>query len=552
MATEVAISTDRVQKFVDDLEAEKTALSTCTQLFTTLSNHFKSLEESLSLRAKSVESKLQSLESTSRQTLQSLSQREDSIPQRESEAVDGVRERKQAAIAAIEKLVPKDAGLSENLRSLAMRMDSLGLVKLIVSKRKEPGSFRAELTDAINVAIDPPKLVLDAVEEFLENKTARTGIMDKRWAVALLVQALFPDMKPSSSMNLGDENVDSGPKFAKSVVERAWRVLEMWKEQMGQGGEGSDFGKFGPVEAVMFLQMVVGFGLKSRFDEEFLKKMVLEFSSRRDIAKLAPCLGFGEKLADIIDELVRMSKEIDAVYFATESGLTERFPPASLLKSFLKNSRKNATDALKKGNNSAVASEESSNIELNAIRAVVKCVEDQKLESVFTLDAMKKRANVLEKAKSERRKSSGSAPSSSKLSGKRGHSSGGGKGSGPPIRPAKVAKLSYHPSFARRTPAPVPAPPPRQPSPAARYSLARYGYPGHDAFEVNGGNPYTPTSYGVAHNRNAAGISQQQYSPIVGSPTGAYLPPLHGEQTSYDYASAGQQAYHPTNPSYTQ
>ncbi len=51
-----------------------------------------------------------------------------------------------------------------------------------------------------------------------------------------------------------------------------------------------------------------------------------------------------------------MGKEIDAVYFATESGLTERFSSVSLLKSFLKNSKKNATDALKKGNNSAAAS----------------------------------------------------------------------------------------------------------------------------------------------------------------------------------------------------
>lgn len=49
----------------------------------------------------------------------------------------------------------------------------------------------------------------------------------------------------------------------------------------------------------MFLQMVVGFGLSSRFDNEFLRKLVLDFASRRDMAKLSACLGFGEKMGGL-------------------------------------------------------------------------------------------------------------------------------------------------------------------------------------------------------------------------------------------------------------
>lgn len=58
---------------------------------------------------------------------------------------------------------------------------------------------------------------------------------------------------------------------------------------------------------------------------------------------------------DIIDELVKSGKEIEAVYFAIESGITERFSPVSLLKSYLHNSRKNATTILKNGNYSTAA-----------------------------------------------------------------------------------------------------------------------------------------------------------------------------------------------------
>lgn len=55
--------------------------------------------------------------------------------------------------------------------------------------------------------------------------------------------------------------------------------------------------------------------------------------------------------ADIIDELIKNGKEIDAIYFASEAGLTERFPPLNLLKSYHRNYKKNVSTTMKKGNN---------------------------------------------------------------------------------------------------------------------------------------------------------------------------------------------------------
>ena len=54
-------------------------------------------------------------------------------------------------------------------------------------------------------------------------------------------------------------------------------------------------------------------------------------------------------MPEIIDGLVKSGKEIEAVYFASESGLTERFPPVSLLKTHLRNCRKNANNISKNG-----------------------------------------------------------------------------------------------------------------------------------------------------------------------------------------------------------
>nr|AIN75610.1 FRIGIDA4a [Dimocarpus longan] len=408
-------------------------------------------------------------------------------------------------------------------------MDSSQLLKFIVSKRKESMSLRAEISSAIRESVDAPRLVLDAVDEFLVQKVEGVGVTDKRWACGMLVQALFPECKKAV-----------GPEYASSIVERAAGILERWKQQMAEA-------ELSPAEAVMFLQMVVGFGLNSRFDQDFFSKLVLDFASRRDMPKLAASLGLGDKLADILDELVKSGKEIEAVYFASESGLTERFPPVSLLKSYLRNSKKNATNKLKNGNYRNAATEESSNMELNSIKAIIRCVEDHKLDSEFSIDSLKKRASQLEKAKAERKKSS---VTNTKPQNKRGYGAGSSRGSGPPpLRPSKAAKFSNaYQSLGRRNAAAS-----AQVSPAARYS-GPYSYPNQSVYEGPTTAHYA-SGYGVPHTQSPAAISQQHYPLPVDNVGGAGFRASgsYGGQSSfsaYDYSSAAPPSYQ--SSSYTQ
>ncbi|XP_068344650.1 FRIGIDA-like protein 4a [Pyrus communis] len=546
MGTEVVVTTDRVQKFFEDLEAQKAILSTSTKLFTTLSDHFDSLQKSISEKSHSLESKIQSLESRSRETLQSLDHREASIPERESSTAARIEEQKAAALAEVEKNVFGDLDLAETLKSFCRKMDSQGLVKFIVSKRKESISIRAEIVQAISEAVDPLRLVLDALEDFLDSKAKKFGVTDKRWACGLLVQALFPEGKPNAGAK--------GPEFSRSMVERAAAIADMWKAQMDGDSNGGG-GTLGAAEAVMFVQMLVGFRLKKKFGEEFFRKLVMEHAARRDMAKLARALEFGEKMGDVIDELVKNGKEIEAVYFASESDLTERFPPVSLLKSYLKNSRKNAATILKNGNNSVAATEESSTFELNSIKAIIKCVEDHKLESEFSLENLRKRATHLEKARTERKKRSASSsrPHNNKRayggSGGGGSGSGGGGGRGvgqSSSRPAKAAKFSNaYPSFTRRNPNPLP-----QHSPATRYS-GPYNYPSQSVYDGPTVASYGST-YGAPPAQSPAALPSQHYS-LSGDSLGAAgfrSSGAYGGQTNYGYASAAPPAYQP--PSYPQ
>lgn len=189
--------------------------------------------------------------------------------------------------------------------------------------------------------------------------------------------------------------------------------------------------------------------------------------------------------------------------------------------------------------------EESSNVELNSIRAIIKCVEDHKLESEFSIDSLRKRATHLEKAKAERKKNSAG---SSKPQNKRGFSSSSGRGGGgsSSFRPAKAAKYSNAYSFSRRNT----NPPPAHHSPAARYSGA-YNYPVQSVYDGPAAAPYA-SSYGVPHTQSPAAIPQQHYSLQADNLSGSAFRSSgsYSGQTSYgpyDYANAGQQSYQPSS-----
>ncbi|KAJ4950310.1 hypothetical protein NE237_027142 [Protea cynaroides] len=529
MATEV-IDRERFQKAFDKLETQKNLLTTCSELWKNLSKHFSSLEESLLEKSKALDAKIETLDTETKKTLEALEERENSIPERESAAIARVKEQEAVVLSNFEQTVSGTPELPEALRSICRKMDATSLLRFMVANRKESVALRTEISPAIAESVDPHRLVLDALEDFIYQKSGKPGIPDRRWACGTLLQALFPTI----------ESGEKAPPVAGSIAERAAIVAEAWKVKM----DDKDWGGMGPAEASMFLQMVVGFGLQSKFEEEFLKKLVLGFPSRREMPKLAAQLGFGEKMKDMIDELVKNGKEIEAVYFASESGLTEQFPPLSLVKSYLKNSRRNATMILKNGHYNVAATEEAGALELNSIKAIIKCVEDHNLESEFTLDSLRKRVTHLEKAKADRKKNTaaaGSRPHQNK------RARGGGSGGGPPsFRPAKTGRFSNsYSSFGRRGGGPA------HQNPAPRFS-GPYNYPSQHVYEGPAPTTYASPYGGAPHAQSPAAMPQQYSYPTedLGAgatrATGSYA--AQTTYNAYDYAAAAQPTYQPSYP----
>nr|XP_010915058.1 FRIGIDA-like protein 4b isoform X2 [Elaeis guineensis] len=503
MATDVSPA-DGIQKVCDYLEAQKTLISNCTLLWKNLSDHFSSLRQTLADRSQAIDSQIQALDADTEQTLESLDLREASIPDRESTAAALIQERQDAVLAEIEipDAKPPD-DLPGLLRWYCRRMDSAGLWRFVVSRRRDLAILRKVIDQAVAESVDPARLVVDAVADFLDHQTS--GGADRCWALGMLLRALF------------DSEGRKAPKVSKSMREKAAAVAEAWKEKLGGNKGGGGEGGMGGSEAQLFLQMVVAFGLSSKFEEELLKKLVLEHASRKEIGKLAPGLGLGEKMADIIGELVKNGKELEAVYFAHEAGLTERFSPLPVLKSYLQSSREKANAILKDGNHSTAST--ATGAEMSDLRSIIRCVETCRLESEFSIDGLKKRVAQMEKAKAEKKK----AATANKSGSKRKRSTGGTALS---FRPAKATRTFNAPSH--RSPTVPQLPVGRQP-----YSCSSRG--GFDG-------PLS-ASYGLAYSQTPI-MSQPYYGPDEMSGRRSRVP--YGTSINYggyDYAAPSQSSY---------
>ncbi|KAF9610265.1 hypothetical protein IFM89_021826 [Coptis chinensis] len=100
----------------------------------------------------------------------------------------------------------------------------------------------------------------------------------------------------------------------------------------------------------------------------------------------------GMNLCDFIQKLNSRRKQIDAVKFVYAFDVVEKFPPVSFLKAYLKESKKVAQE------NEAIAKETA------YLRAIIKCIEEYKLESQFSRESIDKRIEQLEKQKVERKR----------------------------------------------------------------------------------------------------------------------------------------------------
>lgn len=493
-------------------------MTSCTLLWKELSDHFTSLEQNLQKKSEALKHKIQTLDNQTKASLASLKKREVTIDGSVEIALERVEEHRELALKSLsdpdyenpDGEVDDGDGSFMVLKSLCLTMESREFWNFVITKKKEIEILRKQIPLALAECVDPAKFVIEAISEVfpVDKRGERSGEKgnDLGWACVLILESLIPVVVDPV---IGKSRLLVTP----SVKERAKEIAETWKKSLEERG-GIENVKTPDVHT--FLQHLVTFGIVKKDDVDLYRKLVVGSAWRKQMPKLAVSLGLGDKMPDMIEELISRGQQLDAVHFTYEVGLVDKFPPVPLLKAFLKDAKKAAASVLEDPENTGRAAHLAARKEQSALRAVIKCVEDYKLEARFPPENLKKRLEQLEKAKTEKKRPA-AVPAN-----KRTRASNGG-----PMPPAKAGRLTnaYVSSF--------PAPPTFVRSPS--HTQYPTGVPAY---------PSPPAVYGSRSPPSPYAYSPEAAAPIAGSyPVAPLNYPAYGGYGN-GFAPAYQQAYY--------
>ncbi|XP_030486075.2 FRIGIDA-like protein 3 [Cannabis sativa] len=436
----------QLQKAFAELESHRAV--TLNLKWKELEEHFHGLEKSLKRRFHELEDQEKEFENRTIKARDLLVKKEADIVAKEQASLDKLQEKRDAAVFAIASARDKhrkvssddpavvttegqnvqpsteetpqentisDGDLEEmkspenehegvksypQLVTLCKEMDSEGLHKFISDNRKNLAAIREEIPFALRAAINPASLVLESLEDFYRAESTNTdgkkdsNLLGLRRTCIMLMECL-------STLLTSLDLASASEVITEEVKEQAKEIAEEWKPKLDALDLDDSNGN--SLEAHAFLQLLATFGIASDFDEEELSRLVPMVSRRRQTADLCRSLGLSEKMPGVIEVLVNSGRQIDAVNLAFAFELTQQFSPVALLKSYLKEARK-AVSPSKPGNTSPTVQNEVNERELTALKTVVKCIEEHKLEEQYPVDPLQKKVVQLEKAKADKKR----------------------------------------------------------------------------------------------------------------------------------------------------
>ncbi|RZC67546.1 hypothetical protein C5167_011236 [Papaver somniferum] len=337
-----------------------------------------------------------------------IANRAETVDVKEQAMIDRVQELKDMAVVAIKEAQSKsnehtvvvfDIQKRLELRQFCKEMDSKGLLNYIMKYEKYMDAIREEMPSALKNVAEPALFVLDFLKRFYPCHSQTTlcpkgstndaiELMSMRKSCLMVIESL--------ALVLGaDDLMDRITKW------QAKTIADSWKSRLDSRDAAIDYNS---TDEEAFLKLITTFRITSEFNDEELCKLVLAVSHRRQAPSLCRSLGLKHRIPGIIEVLIRKGRRIDAVHFVLAFKLTEKYPPVLLLKTYLKDLRK---DLLSKMNSSGGDDKIKSDLhvkELAGIKTVIECIEEYKLQKHYKLDPLLKRMVQLEQWKSNKKR----------------------------------------------------------------------------------------------------------------------------------------------------
>ncbi|KAL5206239.1 hypothetical protein ABZP36_034448 [Zizania latifolia] len=423
-----------------------------------LEDHFHGLEQSLQKKFDELKKQEKEFEETVTKSEQMLEQREAVVVAKELTSLERLQQKRDAALAVIfgksklslpmpvinpiNKSATNNAVLSGNMGSLAVKwpkpatehyvhmqdensavkprselvalceeMNVNGLHKFISDNRKDLTSIREEIPIALRRSSDPYGLVLTSLVDFysggnliLDGKKDG-NLLGVRRTCLMLMESLV-QLQTDATTGF----ISEGKMLTANIKEGAKKIAFEWKSKLDNIDVDASNGNC--LEAHAFLQLLATFGIFSEFAEDELCKLLPSVSRRRQTPELCRLLGLSQNMPGVIGVLVEGGRTIDAINLAYAFELTNQFKPVELLKAYLKEVKK--VPHVKTGKLSLEVQNEMNERELSALKAVIKCIEEHKLDEQFPIDLLQKRVIQLEKAKADKRRAVEAAKPQSK------------------------------------------------------------------------------------------------------------------------------------------
>ncbi|WOL14310.1 FRIGIDA-like protein 3 [Canna indica] len=420
-----------------------------------LEEHFHGLEKSLRKRLDELEDQEKEYVTQVTQTQDMLEKRETAVITKELASLDRLQEKRDAALSALfdkynasslepiadgegvgndmpdvileehSDITSANSGSDEcteesenascenssELVKLCKEMDAEGLLKFVSDNRKNLSYIREEIPLALKRAANPFTLVLDSLKGFyagdiLGSDGKKDGnLLGLRRTCLMLMESLEQLLADASPDSLSDKQI-----LTRDIQEKAKVIAKEWKPKLDHLDIEVSSGN--SLEAHAFLQLLATFDIISEFEQDEICKLIPAVTRRRQTVDLCRSLGLSHKMPGFIEFLLNSGRQIEAVNLAYAFELTEQFAPVPLLKAYIKETRK--VSQVKAGNMSPGAQNEMNERELSALKAVIKCIEEHKLEEQYPVDPLQKRILQLEKAKADKRRAAEAAKPQSK------------------------------------------------------------------------------------------------------------------------------------------